>query len=200
MRAPQHIGDMESKTDWHSRVAICARWLLGGGLLLGLTVGAMTLSTDGARLKRLFSGKQPAPPEGDILELASYEPAPANLHSNSSSGPTAAAQEAPQGGSKTEPLETPETSPDPELRGGCVMAEVLGSSGAIKVLLDGQWIGTAPALISEVDPGMHRLTFQRGTVTWEEQVRVSAGDTTIIACVAPDEIIPAERKAGSRRK
>ena len=173
---------MRSRTGWHGRVAIWAGWLLGGALLLVLAVGAMTLSTDGARLKRLFAdtGAGGEPPH---VVAASYELPAAVLPA----GPRAETVPSPAFvGPPEAPVSTVAGAKGP---GGCVLAEVIGPSNSVEVLLDGEWKGVAPVLIDRVVPGLHRLTFQSGSANWDEEVTVSAGDTTLVACVAPAELI-----------
>jgi hypothetical protein len=182
---------MKSRAGWQGKVTIWAGWLLGVGLLLVLAVWAMTLSTDGARLKRLFAGRPDVSVGAPEAVIASYEPVVAG-------DAAAPGVETPRPSPLVGPLEASAVPSAPSKAaavvlgsGGCVRAEVIGPSKSVEVLLDGEWKGTAPVLIDQVEPGLHRLTFQSGSVNWDEQVRVSAGDTTVVACVAPDELLSA---------
>jgi hypothetical protein len=197
---------MRKRSGQHSRVAIWTGWLLGGAFVLALAVGSMTLSTDGARLKRLFNGGSGGRRDAPAATIASYgRPASAEspqavLEPPEPAGPP----EAPSAPVEAQsgPLDA-QTGPSVTLSGGfeaqsepvtaikkpggCVLAEVIGPSENVDVLLDGEWKGVAPVLIKQIPPGKHTLTFQSGAVNWDEQVRVWAGDTTMVACVAPDE-------------
>jgi hypothetical protein len=200
--------EMKSRAGWQHKVTAWAGWLLGGCLLLALAVGAMTLSTDGARLKRLFTKSDRGRAQAPAVESASFshrgESAgvpgdgetgpPASVYSGETktewAPPPIEAMPGPVASSAAVSVAVPADSSMPPKRAprstGCVLAEVMGPSSGVEVLLDGQWKGSAPVLIEFVSPGTHRLTFQSGSVNWHEEVRVSVGDTTVVACVAPD--------------
>jgi len=202
---------MKSRDGWQGKVTIWSGWLLGVSLLLVLAVGAMTLSTDGARLKRLFAARPDVPVGTPEAMTASYEPVVAGdatapdvkaPRPSPLVGPLEASVATLVEARRSSPLVSPSeasavTSSPPKATvaamgsGGCVRAEIIGPSKGVEVLLDGQWKGTAPVLIDQVEPGLHRLTFQSGSVNWDEQVRVSVGDTMVVACVAPNELLSA---------
>lgn len=153
--------------------------------MLALAVAVMTLSTDGARLKRLFAGRAGSAPEPARLAVASYELPGMPLAAT----PIGEPAQLMLAGERPETPASPAASLSDPL--GSVFAEILGPAGVVEVLLDSELMGIAPLFIGSVGPGPHRLTFQSETVSWDEEVNVSAGDTTIVACVAPDELVSA---------
>lgn len=161
-----------SKRSWQGRVAVWAGWLLAGSLILVLAVGAMVLSPDGARLRRL-AGARAVPEGGDAVLSADYDRPPTAV---------LAAAGAP-GTVPTQARGLP--SDDRSESTGFIVAETIGSAGEIAVYLDGELRGVAPIMLGGVVGGIHTLSFGAGEGAWEEEVRVSAGDTTIIACAVP---------------
>ncbi len=167
------------KSSWRSTATSWACWLLGGGLALALAFGAMGLSPDGVRLRRLIGA--------DAATEAEQGRSPAEAVS---AAHTAAAKA--QVARREGPLRRRPAKPAGGDSTGSIVAEVIGASTDVDVFLDGQWKGVAPVALDGIQPGAHKLSFIVGDRAWDEYIRVSAGDTTVAACMAPDKEIPGQ--------
>lgn len=237
---------MGSRTPWHHKLTSWAGWLLAAGLLAALAVGVLSLSPDGARLRRLVGTTADRGGERETAVLTGGRPAAAPVAERSAesldhreemavgAGPestppwkqasgeggqwadgptdeTGSGTGAPEYSGPT-PKEGQSASPgsvDPAvgspvgaqesvlalketLLTGSIRAEVMGQIDEVQVLLDGEKKGATPVLLHGVRPGVHKLTFMLGDQSWEEEVRVSAGDTTLAACSFPDPSAPGQ--------
>jgi hypothetical protein len=73
---------------------------------------------------------------------------------------------------------------------GSIRVELMGSNEQVEVLLDGESKGPTPLLLCRISPGPHKLTFVRDGRSWDEEVTISAGDTTLAVCSLYDQPAP----------
>jgi len=73
---------------------------------------------------------------------------------------------------------------------GSIRVELMGSSEQVEVLLDGESRGLTPLLLCRIPPGPHKLTLVRDGRSWDEEVTISAGDTTLAVCSLFDQPAP----------
>lgn len=237
---------MGSRVLWHNKLTSWAGWLPAAVLLAALAVGVLSLSPDGARLRRLAGtpadggreretavltgGQQGAAVAAELSaenlghgdEMAAvarrestppWKPAsdeagqwadgPAGETGSGIRGDQYLGPMGKEGGSASPGAVDPAVgnpagagesvvASKEALLTGSIRAEVMGQIDQVQVLLDGENKGATPVLLHGVGPGVHRLTFMLGDQLWEEEVRVSAGDTTLAACSFQDPSAPGQ--------
>jgi hypothetical protein len=169
---------MKPDSGWQGKLAAWAGWLLGTAVVLGLAALTLALSPDGARLRRLVGAKASIDRHEALGYAVAYEPERA--------GPGATADGAFETGPASGPPIIPAEGPAAQDSSGWVAADVIGAGRGVDVFVDGQWRGVTPVLVAGVPPGPHTLSFSIGNRSWDEQISVSCGDTTVAACAAPD--------------